>query len=320
MTTALAVQPSQALDRNASAAEIRAQVNLIQEVMKAVMQDGTHFGTIPGTDKPTLYKAGSEKILATFRIGCDPQVEDLSTLDQARFRVRARGFHQGTGADLGWGVGEASSNEEKYRWRVAVCQEEWDEAPLDRRRKKWKKGRDEAYAVLQVRSEPADLANTVLKIAKKRAQIDMTLTVTAASDVFTQDIEDLPEEGEKPRSAVTPPQKKTAAANGSTVTGKVQAVDSKSGTKNGKPWTKYSIKVDDKWHSTFDTKQRDIAVEARAAGQPVTIEFKSTDYGRDIETLAVAEPPVQAAPPAEAPPSTANGQLPIGREPGSDDA
>ena len=46
----------------------------------------------------------------------------------------------------------------------------------------------------QVRTNPADIANTVLKMAKKRAQIDLTLTATAASDCFTQDVEDLPEE------------------------------------------------------------------------------------------------------------------------------
>ncbi len=36
----------------ATAAEIRAQVNTVQEVMKAVMKDGTHYGVIPGTPKP----------------------------------------------------------------------------------------------------------------------------------------------------------------------------------------------------------------------------------------------------------------------------
>jgi hypothetical protein len=31
-------------------------------------------------------------------------------------------------------------------------------------------------------------------MAKKRAMVDATLTVTAASDIFTQDVEDMPEE------------------------------------------------------------------------------------------------------------------------------
>ena len=40
----------------------------------------------------------------------------------------------------------------------------------------------------------ADVANTVLKMAKKRAMVDGILTVTGASDIFTQDIEELPKE------------------------------------------------------------------------------------------------------------------------------
>jgi hypothetical protein len=177
-----------------TAAQVRAQVNLIQEVMRAVMKDGMHYGTIPGTTKPTLYKAGAEKILSTFRIAIQPDVLDLSTSDEAHFRVTTNALSQATGAYLGGGVGECSSHEEKYMWREAVCEQEWDSTPEDRRRLKWKGRGDKAYSVKQVRTNAADVANTVLKMAKKRAQIDACLTVTAASDVFAQDIEDLPEE------------------------------------------------------------------------------------------------------------------------------
>lgn len=189
--TALAVS-----DRNPlTARDIRAQVNLIQEVMQAVMKPDVHFGVIPGTKKPTLLKAGAEKILSTFRIGVEPQVQDLSTNDEARFRVVARGFNIGSGALVGCGVGEASSSEEKYCWREVVCDEEWDATTEDRRRMKWKRGREgKAYSTRQVRTNVADVANTVLKMAKKRAQIDLCLTATAASDVFSQDLEDLPPE------------------------------------------------------------------------------------------------------------------------------
>ena len=192
-----------------SADEIRAQVNRIQEVMEAVMKKDTHFGTIPGTNKPTLYKAGSEVLLSTFRIAVEPEVEDLSTADEVRYRVRAIGRHQTTGIVIGAGLGECSSSEEKYRWRSATCDEEYDETPADRRRMKWKRGQNSNYQVKQVRAEPADVANTVLKMAKKRAQIDMTLTALAASDIFTQDLEDAPAElretvGEQERPKSTP--------------------------------------------------------------------------------------------------------------------
>src|SRR5271156_5026002 len=81
-----------------SAANMKAHVQAIQQVMKAVMKKNIHYGTIPGAgDKPTLFKAGSEVLLATFRIACDPEVQDLSTGDEIRFRVRAVGRHQTTG-------------------------------------------------------------------------------------------------------------------------------------------------------------------------------------------------------------------------------
>jgi hypothetical protein len=170
-----------------TAKDIRANVNLIQEVMQAVMKKDVHYGIIPGCKKPSLYKPGSEKILSTFRLAVDPQVDDLSTPDCARFRVNARITHIGSGQFVGSGIGECSSSEEKYQWRKAVCEEEFNETPEDRKREKWVKPYNgEAYKVKQVRTNVADVANTILKMAKKRAQIDATLTATAASDVFDQ--------------------------------------------------------------------------------------------------------------------------------------
>lgn len=175
-----------------TAENIRAQVGLIQKVMKAVMKKETHYGVIPGTNKPTLYKAGAEVLLTTFRIAVDPEVDDLSTGDEIRYRIRAIGRHQATGNVVGTGIGECSTSEEKYRWRDAVCQEEFDAADEDRKRIKYAKAKGGGhYTRQQIRTVPADLANTVLKMAKKRAQIDLTLTATAASDIFTQDVEDM---------------------------------------------------------------------------------------------------------------------------------
>jgi hypothetical protein len=39
---------------------------------------------------------------------------------------------------------------------------------------------------------PADYYNTCIKIGKKRAHVDATITATATSDILTQDIEDMP--------------------------------------------------------------------------------------------------------------------------------
>jgi len=174
-----------------SVVEIRQRVNLVQEVMQNIMKRDTHYGTIPGTPKPTLYKPGAEVLCVTFRIAQEYRIEDLSQDGHARYRVTCVGRHQTTDTKLGEGVGECSSGEEKYKWRGAACKAELDYTPENMKRKKFYKN---GNTVDQIRTEPADLANTILKMACKRAMIAMTLNVTAASDIFTQDIEDLPEE------------------------------------------------------------------------------------------------------------------------------
>lgn len=177
-----------------SAVEIRQRVNLVQEVMRSIMKSDTHYGVIPGTKKPSLYKPGAEVLCVTFRIGDKYEVEDLTVDGMARYRVRCIGIHQVTGIVLGEGLGECSSHEEKYKWRRAICAEEFEVTPENLRRLKFSKYQGKVEKQQQIRTESADQANTILKMACKRAKIAMTLNATAASDIFTQDIEDLPEE------------------------------------------------------------------------------------------------------------------------------
>jgi hypothetical protein len=193
MTETAPVARTSVMEGAASIATLRSQIQLIQAAMSEVMIEGVHFGKIPGTPKPSLWKSGSEVLCAMFRIAPIFLTEDLSTGDCVRYRVRCIGRHQTTGIDLGEGVGECSSDEQKYRWRAPVCDEEFEATPIDRRREKWQRGSGGTYAQKQVRVEPADVANTVLKISAKRAQIAMTLNVLAASDIFAQDMEDLPD-------------------------------------------------------------------------------------------------------------------------------
>ena len=176
-------------------ADVVQQAMAIQEVMRAVMKQNVHFGVIPGTDKPTLYKAGAEKLCLTFHIADEYRVDDLSVgSDAIRYRVTCIGRHQQTGVEMGQGIGEAQTGEEKYRWRKAVCKEEFDATPVNMRRTKYARGKGGSfYTTEQVRTEPADLANTVLKMAAKRAKTAMVLNVLAASDAFGQDLEDLDE-------------------------------------------------------------------------------------------------------------------------------
>ena len=176
----------------ATAQEIKAQVQRIQQVMKAVMIDKVHYGVVPGTPKPSLWKPGAEVLCATFHIAPSYRVDDLSDGDCIRYRVTCVGTHQTTGIIMGEGMGECSSNEEKYKWRKAYDRE-FSATDDSRKRIKygWSKEDRKEYEITQIRTEPADVANTILKMACKRAQVAMALNVTAASDIFTQDLEDL---------------------------------------------------------------------------------------------------------------------------------
>lgn len=176
--------------RSLTAADVRAQVNLMRDVMDEVMQEGVHYGKIPGTNGKSLWKPGAEKLMATFRLAGDPIVEDLGRDGEVHYRVKVN-LTTPNGQFIGAGIGECSSQEEKYAWRAAVHKKEWDATPENRRRTKFYRDGKE---VQQVRTNPADVANTILKMAKKRGQVDAVITATAAGDLFTQDIEDLPEE------------------------------------------------------------------------------------------------------------------------------
>lgn len=181
-------------DRSLTAADLRTQVNLIQDVMRSIMRPDVHYGIIPGTKKPSLYKPGAEVLCVTFRIADKYEIEDLSAEGIAHYRVRCVAIHQPSGMVLGEGMGECFSHEEKYKWRRAVCKEEFEATPENMRRIKFSKYQGKVEKQEQIRTEAADQGNTVLKMACKRAKIAMVLNVTAASDIFTQDIEDLPEE------------------------------------------------------------------------------------------------------------------------------
>ncbi len=135
-----------------TAQEIRANVNLIQQVLKSVFKKDVHYGVIPGTPKPTLYKPGAEKIMVLFRLNGKPIIEDLSSADEIRYRVSIMVTHQVTRNEIGWGVGECSSNETKYKWIKVKFPSEWDTTPETHRREIWKEGRDKPYKLQQVRA------------------------------------------------------------------------------------------------------------------------------------------------------------------------
>lgn len=173
--------------------DVRKNTKLVKEILKKAMVVNVDYGVIPGCgDKPSLFKPGAEKLMLLFKLGAFPEVTDLSTADSVRYLVKTRLVHLPSGTDLGIGVGDCSSDEDKYKWRAAICDEEFDSLSEERKRNKWKKGWNDKppTCIKQVRTNPADISNTVLKMAKKRSMIDAVISATAASDILTQDLEE----------------------------------------------------------------------------------------------------------------------------------
>jgi hypothetical protein len=289
--------------------EMKAQKFLIQEFLSGVMKENVHYGTIPGTPKPTLYKAGAEVILSGLNLAVEPVETNLSTPDEAHYIVHVRIVTMKTRQFIGEGIGEASSNEVKYKWRAAVCDEEFEETPIDRRREVWKKG-SPPFKIKQVRTEPADIANTVLKMAKKRAQIDATLTCTAASDIFAQDMEDLRDNGINPADVegdgneeapapvkqpqakgapakTAPAAKAPAGANATDFTGEVKFVGQRTFPK--KDGTDGSVHVvtasNGIKYETFSDTFADTARTALANGTAVHITAEKNQYGYKMKSI-----------------------------------
>lgn len=212
-----------------SVQDVQAQVNLIQHVMRQVMKKDEHYGVIPGTGtKPTLLKAGAEKLCLTFRL--DPQYESTERYDGVHLTIKSKCtlYHIPTGQRFGSGEGSCSTRESKYAYRNAArkCPNCGAEAIIKGKEEYgggWlcfaKKGgcgakfleKDDQITSQTVGRVPnedvADQYNTVLKMANKRSLVAAVLNATAASDIFTQDIEDMPQYVTPVEAEVTPPKR-----------------------------------------------------------------------------------------------------------------
>lgn len=204
------------------ASELVKRLAVIAEAMNTAMVKDVDYGIIPGTDKPALFKPGSEKLAVLFQL--DVQIENRKTWgEKGHLTVEsiAQVFHAPTGTRLGSGEGMCTTYEKKYRYRggTKTCPT-CGAATIFRSRYAPREGdyqgaspqddpgwfcwtskggcganfafKDDRIDVTEKAENPdlADTWNTVVKMAAKRARVDAILNVTGASALFTQDVED----------------------------------------------------------------------------------------------------------------------------------
>lgn len=198
--------------------EIREQVNLIQELMSDLMIRGEHYGKIPGCEKEILFKSGAEKICMMFRLAPEYHIERRElTDDHVEYIITCKLRNIRTNEQWGEGVGSCSTMEKKYRWRdeQRSCPQCGEKLRKDKNTNGWycwikQGGCGWTGEISNIKSEKienpdiADTWNTVLKMAKKRALVDATLTATACSDIFTQDLDPQKNNDERVKTGIAP--------------------------------------------------------------------------------------------------------------------
>lgn len=155
-------------------------VDYLQDIKKSILKEGVDFGVIPNTgNKPTLFKPGAQKLCAFFLLAAHYETEQANEQPDKvweyeyynkyekhkeqkqvtgyySYRVRCTLIHRATNQTWGTGIGLCMNTE---------------------------KGRQSSEA------------NTIIKMAEKRAFLQATLDATFSSELFTQDVEDYPSSG-----------------------------------------------------------------------------------------------------------------------------
>lgn len=177
-------------------------ISRFQAVVQRALKQNHDFGVIPGTPKPTLLKPGAEKILMLMGLTSEYEVlERVENYESGVFAYTVKCTLSKGLMKVTEGLGSCNSKEDKYRWRWV----KEDDLPVgvDKDSLKQRGYGDN----VRYRIENEDVysqVNTILKMAKKRAQVDATLTVAALSELFTQDLEDMDITGQRTESSYTP--------------------------------------------------------------------------------------------------------------------
>jgi len=199
-----------------------ARRNAIVQFVREIMQPNVHYGKVPGTDKETLLKPGAEMLTTFFGLSphflTEEKVQDWTGIDHGGepffyFQYRCQ-LCRGD-LSVGEGIGSCNSWEKKYRYRKAalVCPSCGADAisrsrypprgaPQGTPNGWWCRDckTDFALDAPEIANQeqgqvfnpnPADLVNTIDKMAQKRALVAATLIAVNASEFFTQDLEDI---------------------------------------------------------------------------------------------------------------------------------
>ena len=132
----------------------------LADFVRQHMVEGEDYGVVPGTNtKPTLFKSGAEKLNTIF--GFAPLVSVVHRVEDwengfVSYEVKVTLLNKRNGQIEAEGIGSCNSRERRYK-----------------------------------NQDAANMANIILKMSKKRALVDATLTATRSSGMFVQEADDV---------------------------------------------------------------------------------------------------------------------------------
>lgn len=167
----------------------------LRECMRAVLVEGTDYGPIPGGDpaRKNLLKPGAQKLIQWFGFGfTNDRTETERDADGARMGVTYRctvfkEMADGRKVTVATCEGYAGYDEDRYYTSAEAAR-----AKAEAKERKW--AQQDQRAPKPERWEGAAEYrapwNTLLKMAQKRSLVGAAIDATAASGLFTQDMED----------------------------------------------------------------------------------------------------------------------------------
>lgn len=182
------------------------KIRTLQSTLKNILTENHDYGKIPGCgEKPTLLKPGAEKILMAMGITATYEpLEKTENFDGLGFFAYTfKCILDKNGIKITEGVGHANSKEKKWAYEYVYEKDLPEGTDKNLLKKKKIESKSGTFYKYEVDADACSKANTILKMAKKRAQIDAVLSVASLSEIFTQDFDDLPQDEELPTTKST---------------------------------------------------------------------------------------------------------------------
>lgn len=177
---------------------------LLRQLVHEVLVEGRDYGSVPGLPE-FLWDPGASTIIASFNCHAGHR-RVLSHIDDGKrlsMVLEVPIIHNITQLEVGSGIGATTVAETKYKYRWEKNPEGWgySEEQIEKLETRERYDHTE-YKILN--PEPADLLNTVVKMASKRAEVDAAEGLPGAASALRELLDPKLKRGYKPSNANPP--------------------------------------------------------------------------------------------------------------------